>query len=160
MPVNIGERLLVGVVPVDVAGMLGDSREAVGMNMAVAGMLGDSREAVGMNMAVAVRLDMDVPVVVDMNVLVDMPGVALLVVAMVAVDVAYPVVPVDMAEMLDIVVPTVADIDNRLGDGGFGMPASMLRNLLLHYHYAVTLVFLWGMSVELLVEYLHKLSPQ
>ena len=52
------------------------------------------------------------------------------------VDVAYPVVPVDMD------VPLV-DIDNSVGREGFGMPASMLRNLQRHYHYAVTLIFRW-----------------
>ncbi|MCT7953223.1 hypothetical protein NG798_25835 [Ancylothrix sp. C2] len=174
MPVDMSGGLLVAVVPelsdvepldvlvgmgggLLVAVMLGDSTAVVDMDVLMAAMLGDSTVAVDMNMVVEVRLDMGVPVAVDMNMAMDMPGVVLLVVAMVPVDVAYPVVPVDMGETLDIVVPTVADIDNRLGDGGFGMPASMLRNLLLHYHYAVTLIFRWW---RVPVLYLHKLSPQ
>lgn len=85
-------------------------------------------------------------------------------VAMVLVDVAaadMPGVdmnePVDMVGTLDIVMPTVVNIDNPVGQEGFGMPASMLRNLQWHYHYAVSLVFRWW---RMPVEYPHKLSPQ
>ena len=161
------ERLLVAVmsgdstVPVDtsegllVAVMSGDSTEEADMNMAAAGMLGGST-AVGMNMAAAGMLDMGVPVAVDvaypvvpvdMNVLVDMPG---------TLDIVMPVAPLPVAP-LPVVPTVVVDIDNRFGSGGFGMPASMLNNLLWHYHYTVTLVFRWrGVPVE----YPHKLFPQ
>ena len=134
-------------VPVDtryglrVLVVLGDSRVAVDMDVSV--VLGDSRVAVDMDVPVA---DMNVPVVMavrlDMDVLLlaaaDMPGV-------------------DM--------PEVVDIDNRLFCGGFWMPASMLNNLLPHYHYAVTLVFRWWrvpvvQRLGVPVEYPHKLSPQ
>ncbi|MCT7953100.1 hypothetical protein NG798_25205 [Ancylothrix sp. C2] len=162
MPVDIGERLLVAVVsvnmdvPVDtrygllVALMLGDSTAVVDMNMAVARMLGDSRAAVDMNMAVdmnvavpvdiAVSVDIVMPTVVDMNVWVVM-SVAVVSVAMVP-----------------------ADIDNPVDGRGGGLPSLMLRNLLSHYHYAVTLVFRWRVPVVqrlgVPVLYPHKLSPQ
>lgn len=146
---NIGERLLVAVMPVDV-----DVPVDTRYGLLVAVMLGDSTGVAGMNMAEAdiavpvvmvLLLDIAVPVVVAMA---DMPvdvvdmGERLLV-ATVPVD----VVGVDML---------VVNIDNPLFCGGFGMPSSMLILGVWHYHYAVTLVFRW----EVPVEYLHNLSPQ
>jgi hypothetical protein len=76
-------------------------------------------------------------------------------------------VPVDMGTVVAVAVSggdrLVADLDNFLGApcsvvGGW---SSMLSNLRLDYGYAVGNVFQWwGMPVELLVENLHKLSPQ
>ncbi|MCT7953175.1 hypothetical protein NG798_25580 [Ancylothrix sp. C2] len=165
------EGLLVAVdmnVPVDVA-------VGMGGGLLVAVMLGDSTAVADMDMAVA---DIAVPVA-------DMGEGLLVVVAPVDMGEGLLVVvaPVDMAEMLHIVMPMVVvdmavpvvvvvvprvdmsvavvlepvDIDNPVGSGGFGMLASMLGNLLWHYHYTVTLVFRWwGVPVE----YPHKLSPQ
>ena len=163
---NIGERLLVAVVPVDMDVEPLDVLVGMGGGLLVAVMLGDSTAEADMNVSVDV-VATDMPAMVDMDMrgadmgegllgaMVPMDMDVLLVGAMVPVDMdvllvaAAPLpgvdmnVLVDMAETLDIVMPTVVDIDNCLGRGGFGMPASMLNNLLWHYHYAVTLVFQW-----------------